>query len=457
MRRPLFLIPLVALAGCSLQTPYVQPVLPVPSSFPTGDPYPVLGEAAPARIVYSDVFTDPRLQTLIGQALVNNRDLRIAAANILSARALYRIQRADLLPGVGATGRYTRSGGDNAPGGGGEAYLAQVGVTAFEIDLFGRVRSLNDAALNRYFATEAAARATRVTLIADLAEAWLSYAADASLLQVAQDTVTSAQDSVRLTDARLKGGIAPRTDLRQAQAVLTSAQADVASLRTTVARDLNALQLLLGGPVDAALLPVSIVEASAGLQALPVGLSSTVLLNRPDVAQAEFQLRAANAQIGAARAALFPTISLTGALGYGSSALSSLFTGGAFSYSVAPNLSYSIFNAGAVRAGVDQSRAQRDAAVATYERSIQAAFVETANALARQGTIDDELAARAAGAAAAQDSYALTDARYRGGVDPFLTSLDAQRTLYAAQRSRIAIELQAAVNRVALYRAIGGS
>jgi multidrug efflux system outer membrane protein len=204
------------------------------------------------------------------------------------------------------------------------------------------------------------------------------------------------------------------------------------------------------------LLPTSIEEASGGLATLPVGLSSTVLLRRPDVVQAEYELRAANAEIGAARAALFPTISLTGVLGYASTSLSSLFTDGAFSYSVSPSVNYPIFRAGAGLAGVAYSRAQRDAALAAYEKAIQAGFRETADALARQGTIADELAARQTQAAAADDAFRLTDARYRGGVDTFLASLDAQRSLYSAQQSRVATELNAAVNRVALYRAIGG-
>jgi multidrug efflux system outer membrane protein len=284
----------------------------------------------------------------------------------------------------------------------------------------------------------------------------LTYAADASLLQIARDTAVSAESSVRLTRARLQGGVAPRTDLRQAETVLATAQADVAGLRTALAQDINALQLLLGSPVDPTLLPPSIDEAGRGLTTLPVGLPSTVLLRRPDVVQAEYELRAANAEIGAARAALFPTISLTGALGFASTALSSLFTGGAFSFSVAPSVNFPIFQAGAGRAGVAYSRAQRDAAVATYEKAIQAAFRETADALARQGTIADELAARQTEVTAADDTFRLADARYRGGADTFLASLIAQRSLYGAEQSRIATQLIAAVNRVALYRAIGG-
>jgi multidrug efflux system outer membrane protein len=431
----------------------VQPPLPVPGAWPTGDAYLPQGQADTAGLTYREVFTDPRLQVLIDQALANNRDLRVAAANILAARAQYRIQRAQRLPQIDAVGRATHTGGSGASS---DAYSVDVGVTAFELDLFGRVRSLSDAALDRYLATEAGARATRLTLVADVAESWLTYAADASLLQVARDTATSAQSSVTLTQARLQGGVAPRTDLRQAETVLATAQADVASLRTAVAQDVNALQLLLGSPVDQAQLPVSIAEAGKGLTSLPAGLPSTVLLRRPDVISAEYGLRAANAEIGGARAAMFPTISLTTVLGFASPALSSLFSSGAFSYSVAPSVSFPIFNAGAGKAGVAYSKAQRDAALATYEKAIQSGFRETADALARQGTIADELAARRTEAMASEDIYRLTDARYRAGADTFLNSLLAQRALYAAQQLSVATQFTAAVNRVTLYRAVGG-
>lgn len=453
MRRLIILLAATSLAGCSMAPRYERPALPTPSAWPVGDPYPAQTQERAPSVAYRDVFTDPRLQTLIGQALANNRDLRLAAANILAARAQYRIQRADRLPQIDVSSRYSRTGGDSPVN---ETYTAQVGTTAFEIDLFGRVKFLSDAALNRYFATEAAGRATRLTLVGDVAEAWLTYAADATLLQIAQETVASAQNSVRLTEARLKGGVAPRTDLRQAQTVLATAQADVANLRTALAQDRNALQLLLGGPVDPALLPSSIGEAADTLKTLPVGLPSAVLLRRPDVMQAEYGLRAANAEIGAARAALFPTISLTGALGYASGELDTLFKGGAYAYSVAPSITWPIFRAGAGLAGVASSKAQRDAALASYEKSIQSAFRETADALARQGTIADEVAARDLQTEAAQDSFQLTEARYRGGTESFLSSLDAQRSYYTAQRSQVAILLEAAINRVSLYRAIGG-
>ena len=455
MKRALVLLVGLSLAGCSLAPRYQQPQLPTPASWPAGDPYLTQSEAELPKVGYRDVFTDPRLQTLMVQALANNRDLRAASANILAARAQYRIQRAERLPQVDVDGRYTRTGGGSAPNV--EAYSAQVGVTAFELDLFGRVRSLSDAALNRYFATEAAARATRLTLLGDVAEVWLTYGADASRLKIAQDTVVSAESSVRLTRARLKGGIAPRTDLRQAETVLAAAQADVASLRTALAQDLNALQLLLGAPLDQNLMASSIEDASQGLKTLQVGLPSQVLLRRPDVVQAEYGLRAANAEIGAARAALFPTISLTGALGYASPALSSLFNDGAFTRSFTPSVTLPIFRAGAGLAGVAASQAQRDAALAAYEKAIQSGFRETADALARQGTLAEELTATRTQLNAAQDTMTLTEARYRGGVDTFLANLVAQRSLFTAQSAYVASQLAAAVNRVDLYRAVGGA
>ena len=493
-----------ALAGCSMEPKYVRSDLPVPPSWPVGDAYLRQSEATLPAFTYRDIFKDRRLQTVIDQALANNRDLRLAAANIAAARAQYRIQRADLFPAIDASGRYTYSGGGDGArsvagsgstggtgtgigtgtgtggagtgtgtggtgagtgtstgtittsGVGNSAFSAQVGTTAFELDLFGRIRSLSRAALDRYFATEAAARATRLTLVGDIATAWLTYAADRSLLRIAQDTATSAQKSVRLTRARLEGGISPRTDLRQAEQILETANADLAEQTTLVAQDVNALQLLVGAPVDPALLPASIDEAQATIATLPAGLDSGVLLRRPDVVQSEYELRAYNAEIGAARAALFPRISLTGLVGFASTALSSLFSGGAFNYSVAPSVTYPIFQAGAARNNVRYTEAQRDAALATYEKTIQTAFQETADALARQGTLAAQLRAQTNFQIAAADTLRLVNARYQGGIDTFLSSLDAQRSLYTAQRTLVATTLVGATNRVTLYRVLGG-
>ena len=507
------------LAGCSLQPRYDRPEPPVPPSWPVGDAYLRQSEATLPAIGYRDIFRDARLQQIVTLALANNRDLRVAAANIAAARAQYRIQRSDLLPQIDASGRATfgegssslttttnnggtgigtgTTTGDGAVTGTGntgtgntgtgnsgtgntgtgntgtgntgtgntgtittggfrDSYSASVGLSAFEIDLFGRVRSLSDAALDRYFATEAAARTVRVSLVADIANAWVSYAADASLLKIAQDTAKSAGNSVRLTRARLEGGISPRTELRQAELVQAQAESDLAQQTSAIAQDINALTLLVGAPVDATLLAKSIEEAGPSLAELPAGLDSGVLLRRPDVVQAEYQLRATNAQIGAARAALFPRISLTALLGFASGSLTSLFDGGNFSYSVAPNVSYPIFSAGAGINGVRYSEAQKDAALATYEKAIQTAFREVADQLARRGTIDAQERAQDRLVAASLDNYRLSDARYRGGIDTFLQNLDAQRSLYTAQRSQVATRLARAQNLVALYRTLGG-
>lgn len=449
MRRSASLLALLA-AGCmSMEPRYARPAPAIAPSWPAGDPYLRQSEAGLPAITYQQIFRDPRLQALIGQALVNNRDLQVAAANIAAARAQYRIQRAAGLPEVDANARATVTGDE-------DQYALGVSVPAFELDLFGRVRSLTHVQLNRYFATEAAARATRLALVADVADAWLNHAADSSLKLIAEQTARSAEQSVRLTRLRLQGGIAPRTDLRQAEQILTQAQADLAQQRTAVAQDVNALELLVGAPIDAPLLAGSIDDAAKTIAELPAGVDSYVLLRRPDVVEAEYQLRAANAQIGAARAALFPRISLTGLLGLASSALSKLFTGGALGWSVSGDAAYTIFDAGAGRANVRLSEAQRNAALATYQKAIQTAFREVADALARRGTINDELAARERQQAAAADSYLLTEARYKAGVDPFLAALDAQRSYYSAQRSLVLTKLTAAQNLVELYRALGG-
>jgi multidrug efflux system outer membrane protein len=433
----------------SLEPAYSQPAPAVPVSWPIGDAYLAQSEAALPALTYKDIFRDPRLQALIEQALVNNRDLMAAAANVAAARERYHIQRADQLPQVNASAGATVSGDR-------DQYSAGVAVPSFEIDLFGRVRSLSHAQLQRYFATESAGRATRLALVASIADAWLLHAADSSLLGIARETARSAATTVKLTRARLEGGIAPRTDLAQAEQILTGAQADVAQQTTAVAQDVNALQLLVGGPIDPRLLPGSIDEAAPTIAPLPAGLSSTILLRRPDVLEAEYQLRAANAEIGAARAALFPKISLTGLLGLASSALTSLFTGGAFAWSAGANATYSIFNAGAGRANVRLTQAERDAAVASYQKAIQTAFREVSDALARRGTMGAEIDARQRQAAAAADNLRLSEARYRAGIENFLASLDAQRSSYAAQRVLVATKLAETRNLVDLYQALGG-
>ena len=455
MKRAVAILAIVA-TGCTTMEPkYVRPEPSIPASWPVGDPYLTASETGLPALTYKQVFTDPRLQTLIAEAIANNRNLRTAAANIAAAREQYRIQLANQFPQVNASGGTTISG-DRGGSGVSASYNAGVSVPSFEMDLFGRLRSLTDVQLNRYFGTEAGARATRLTLVADVANSWLDYAADSSLLRISTETAASAQKSVQLTRIRLQGGIAPRTDLDQAEQILSAAQADLARERTAVAQDVNALQLLVGAPVDPALLAGSIDDAFGKIAPVSPGLDSYVLLRRPDVVQAEYDLRAANANIGAARAALFPRITLTGLLGFASSALLKLFTGGAFGWSAGANANYTIFQAGAGHANVRLTEAQQRAAVASYQGTIQSAFRDVADALARRGTMNEEIAARQRQQAATADTYLLTEARYRAGIDPFLNVLDAQRSYYTAQQALVATKLTAAQNIVATYQAIGG-
>lgn len=448
----------ILLAGCrSMDPAYQTAAAPVPSAWPVGDPYRAEAPALPA-FGHRDVFRDVRLQTLIAQALQNNRDLRVAAANIAAARAQVRITRGAQLPqldaaaGVEVTPRRNADGDINGVRIGGSASL----LPSFELDLFGRLASLTRADQARLLATGAAERGVRVALIGDIADAWLSYAFDSSLLAIAEDTVRSAERSRALTEARLKGGIAPRTDLLQAQQILETARADLAQQRALRAQDLNLLQLLVGAPVAPSLLPASLYMVAGSVASLPAGLDSRILLRRPDIIEAEYQLRAANAEIGAARAALFPSISLTGLLGLASDTLTGLFSGGAFAFSAAADARQSIFSGGTRRATVRLREAERDAAVARYEQAIQTAFREVADALADKGTIGDRVAANQRNVAAARQTVTLVQARYREGIDPFLTTLDAQRSAYAAERNLAAARLSQARNGVALYRALGG-
>ena len=450
------LLPTAALllAGCSMAPDYERPAAPVSAAFPTGESYKADYAGLPSAD-YHALFRDERLQKLIALALANNRDLRIAAANIDRARAQFRIQRAELFPQIDAGADIARTAAGGLPAE--SAATANLSITAYEIDLFGRIRSLTDAARNAYQATEADAQTVRLALIGDIATAWLNHAADTSLLQIARATAGAAQKSVDLTQARLSGGIAPRTDLRQAQTILATARSDMARQTTAIAQDRNFIEQLVGAPVDPALLPGAIESDGEHIGEPSTGMSSEVLLRRPDIMAAEYDLRSANAQIGAARAALFPRITIGALVGLVGGSLENLFgdettgtaRGGA-------SITYPIFQAGAGRANVAASEAQRDALLAAYEKAIQTAYRETADALARRGTIADQLAADRLRVQAAEDALYLSDARYRGGVDSFLQALDAQRTAYAAQRTLVGTQLEAATNRVTLYRVLGG-
>lgn len=444
----------LALAACSLAPRTELPAPPVSPSWPIGDAYLVQNEAALPVVSYRDIFRDPRLQTLVETALANNRDLRVAAANVAEARAQARATRAAQFPviGVGGSVEHTdRSGARNTTD-----YSASAAISGFELDLFGKLANASEADRNRALATESAARTVRLSLVSDLVDAWASYAADRDLLQIAQDTAESARKSVQLTRARLEGGIAPRTDLRQAEQILASAEITVARQKTALAQDENLIRLLVGSEFDKALLPADMAQVAGAIETLPAGTSSQVLLRRPDIIQAEYLLRASNADIGVARAALFPSISLTGILGFASTALSSLFDSGSFSKSAGADAALTIFDAGKRSADIAAAKARRDAALATYEGAIQTAFREVADALADQGTLQERLRAATAYRVAAVDTAMLANARYRGGVDSFLANLDAQRSLFAARQDEVATQLELVRNRVTLYRVLGG-
>ena len=460
-----------ALAGCNLAPTYVRPVGAVPVALPSGGVYPPAATDAVdvSRIGWRDFFTDPRLRSVIESGIANNRDLRIAAGNVLQARAQARVRRADLLPTVNATGsatftnNATGAGATTGTGGAGatgssdlEIYSLNAGVSAFEADLFGRVRNLSRAAQEQYFASEEAQRATRISLIAEIATAWLTMASDQDQLSISRQTLGAFEETRRLTSEQFRIGVASELEARQADTNYQSARNDIAALTTRVAQDQNALNLLVGTTVPVDQLPAGLGAGTATRDALPGSISSDVLLRRPDVLQAEHQLIAENANIGAARAAFFPTISLTATVGTISTALSGLFGGGSFTYNAAPSIGLPLFDGGRNRGNLDYARASQQVAVATYERAIQTAFREVADALAQRGTIDEQVSAQTARANSAQVAARLSDARYRAGVDSFLVSLDAQRTAYAAQQQLVTTRLSRASNLIELYRSLGG-
>ncbi|THD57963.1 efflux transporter outer membrane subunit [Phenylobacterium sp.] len=454
------------LAGCTLEPHYVRPTAAIPQNWPVGEAYPTTQAPPLPSVSYRDVFKDPHLQAIIVRAIANNQDLQVAMANVVIARAQYRVQRAELLPRIDATGGATEAHGKVEvinPGGvittpreTARSYTADIGFSAFELDLFGRIRSLTHAAQGQYFASEAGVHQARLTLVAEVADAYLTLATDRSLLAIAKDTVASASKTVDLTQARLSGGVAPRTDLRLAQTVLEQANSDVANLTTIVAQDRNALELLVGAKVADTDLPASIESVDGSLAEVPAGLDSRILLRRPDVVAAEYRLRAANAQIGAARANFFPTIDLTVLAGAASPALGALFNGQNFNWTASGSAAQTIFAGGANIANLSLAKGQRQLAVAQYQQAIQTAFREVADGLARRGTIDVQLAAQNRLVGDAEDELTLATARYREGVDPFLNTLEAQRTLYAARQTLASARLTRADNLVTLYRTLGG-
>jgi multidrug efflux system outer membrane protein len=452
------LLPALLLAGCvNLAPDYQQPQAPIPQQWPASTE---LGSAS-AQIGWQAFFLDARLKQVIEQTLANNRDLRVAALNVEKARALYRVQRAEQLPTINAGGSGNHSRTPASLSGTGSAstthqYSAELGLSGYELDLFGRIRNLSDAALEDYLALEETRRSTQISLLAEVANAWLTLAADRDLLKLAEDTLSSQQSSYELQQRSHALGNTSGLTLAQAQTTVESARVDVAAYQSQVQQDLNALNLLAGSQLAEELLPSGLSENSAELLDVPAGLPSSLLQQRPDVLAAEHGLKSANADIGAARAAFFPSISLTASAGSSSAALSGLFKGGSAAWNFAPSISLPIFDAGSNRANLQAAESERDIQLATYEKTLQSAFREVADVLAERGTLRQRMDAQRALTEATARSQRLADALYRNGASSYLDALDAQRELYAAQQNLINLQLTEQSNRIALYRVLGG-
>ncbi|MBL8266536.1 AdeC/AdeK/OprM family multidrug efflux complex outer membrane factor [Steroidobacter sp.] len=446
------------LAGCTMTPRYEQPAAPVAAEYPDA------GSATAssiATIEWQEFYADAKLRELIELALTNNRDLRVAILNIDQARAQYRIQRSDSFPKFNAAGSMSATRVPASVSQTGESlttrqYDANIGLSAYELDLFGRVRSLNGQALENFLATSEARKATQISLISEVANAYLTWAADLEQLALAQQTLQSQSSSYDLTKRRFELGSASELTLRQIQTSVDTARVNVATYTRLIAQDRNALVLLLGAAVPESLAPTSLSDTVSTVAELPSGLPSDLLSRRPDIVQAEHELKAANFNIGAARAAFYPRITLTGSAGSSSNDLNGLFEAGSGAWSFVPQISVPLFAGGANRANLDAAQVGRQIEVAQYEHAIQSAFREVADALAERNTLGDQLAARQSLVDATATSFRLSQARFERGVDSYLDVLDSQRSLYTAQQGLIDARLQKLTNTVTLYKALGG-
>ncbi len=451
-----------ALSGCANLAPdFMRPAAPIADNWPESGKA-VVGEGrALSEIDWQAFFTDPRLKELIGLSLQNNRDLRVAALNIDKARAQYRISDAARYPAINASGGQTaqQTADDLSQTGEGtlsRQYTAGIGFSSFELDFFGRVGNLKDQALEQFLATEEARRSVQISLVAEVANAWLTLAADQERLQLARETLASQRDSYKMTQRSFEAGIATALDFNQSRIAIETARSDVARYTAAVAQDRNALALVVGTQPAEALLADKLTDVTSALQNVPAGVPSETLLQRPDVIQAERLLRAANASIGAARAAFFPRITLTASAGVGSNELSNLFDSGNGTWLFMPQIVLPIFNAGSNQANLDSARADQGIRIAQYEKAIQTAFRETSDALVVRATIAEQIDAQTALATAARESYRLTDLRYQKGIDSYLPVLDALRTRISAEQALITTQLARQSNAVNLYKVFGG-
>jgi len=443
----------LALAGCSTPSFFTRPVAPIAPQWPASAQ---AVDAAPAGdlLPWRTFFTDPALQSLIALALEHNRDLRVAALNIAQARAQIGLRSADELPSVSAGLGLSRA--PNTSGNMATTFTGGLLVSSYELDFFGRVASLKEQALAQYLATEEARRTAQISLVATVAQAWMGLGADARLLRLAEQTLASRQDSLRLVALRLEYGAASDLDLRLAQSLVQAASVALAQTQRQRALDENALVLLVGQPLMPALLAQLGADVPLTLPALPAGLPSELLTRRADIRQAEQQLAAANANIAAARAAYFPRIALTASAGSASSELGSLFKDGSWSYSLVPQLLLPLFDGGRNDANLASAKVGFDIAVAQYEKAIQGAFREVADALAARSSWERQLQAQTALAQADGERLALTRLRLENGAASQLDWLDAQRALFASQQGLIAAQLALLQSQVTLYKVLGG-
>ena len=463
---PLLLVGIfLALSGCNLTPQYTRPETPVPAEWPSGAAYQEIkamaGAPAATETSWQAFFGDERLQQIIDTALNNNRDLRLAALNVQRARALYGIQRAELLPSVNGTARWIKtrvpadiSGTEVAPTV--QEFDVNLGIASWEIDFFGRIRSLKDRALEQYLATEEARRSAQILLVSGVASTYLALGADREALNLAESTLETQRRAYDLIKRRYELGLASELDLNQAQTQVDTARRNISIYTQLAAQDENALNLLVGSPsaVPRELLPADLGTVRPPKEISP-GLSSEVLLFRPDIMAAEHQLKAANAYIGAARAAFFPRISLTAAFGTASGELSGLFKAGSDAWTFAPLIVMPIFDA-RLWSAYDATKVEKEIALTQYEKTIQTAFREVADALAVRGTVDEQVSAQQSLVDALSRTYRLSVARYTKGIDSYLGVLDAQRFLFAAQQALIAIRLAKLANQVRLYAVLGG-
>lgn len=453
---------LCTLTGCAnlLAPDYQRPAAPIPAEWPASGA--AIGQGKPlAETGWQDFFADSRLKQLIDLALRNNRDLRVAILNIEKARTQYQITDALRYPAINATGAESAQRLADMQSSTGKSlvtrqYTAGVGFAAYELDLFGRVANLKNQALEQYLATEDARRSAHISLIAEVANDWLTLAADQEHLQLARDTLSSQKNSLDLTQRSFDAGISTALDLNQARMSVEAARLDVARYTAAVAQDRNALSLVVGSQPPEEWLPAALTEVASALNDIPAGVPSETLLQRPDIVQAERLLRAANANIGAARAAFYPRIVLTASEGAASRYLSDLFDPGTRTWSFLPQIVLPIFNAGSNQANLDSARADQGIRIAQYEKAIQGAFREASDALAVRATVGEQLDAQQAFLTAAAESYRLSDLRFRTGVDSYLAVLDSQRSYYSAQQNLIAVKLARQSNTVNLYKVFGG-